>query len=138
MVEIERTHAEFRAERESLGLSQRDVAEALDVQERSVRRWEDPGFPYLPPEDAWQYLADMRERYDARVAEALAFVGDAAEEAGKPPKTVTMTYYRSQREYDDLGREEGAYGLSNAMTREVAAKLRGMGCNVVISFLDEN
>lgn len=131
------THAEFRARREAIGLSQRDVAEAMGVQERSARRWEAPG-NYLAPDDAWEWLERMEATYAKGVAAALAQVADIAEDAGGLPETVALTYYRSQREYDELGRDEGPYGFRNAMTREVGRKLRERGIKAVIAFTDED
>ena len=40
-----RTKAEFRAIREQLGMSQSVLADMMDVQDRSVRRWESPEAP---------------------------------------------------------------------------------------------
>lgn len=134
---MEKTHAAFRAMRESLGLSQKNVADALGVQQRSVRRWEEPDY-YLPPADAWEYLEHMSAVYAKGVAAALSQVADIVGEAGKAPNAIAMTYYRSQQEYDDMGRDEGPYGFRNAMTREVAAKLRAAGYDVTVSFLGEN
>ena len=43
--------AEFRAMREQVGLSQADVADTLGVNVRSVKRWEDPEYPFQLQED---------------------------------------------------------------------------------------
>ncbi len=130
------SHAGFRTLRESLGLSQGDVAEACGVQERTVRRWETPG-NYLAPDDAWAYLARMRRTFESGITAALDQVSAITREAGKPPRTVSLTYYRNQAQYDELGRDEGPVGFRNAMTREVAARLEERGLPVRIAFVDE-
>lgn len=109
----------------------------MGVQERSARRWEAPG-NCLAPDDAWEWLERMEAVYAKGVAAALAQVADIAEDAGGLPETVALTYYRSQREYDELGRDEGPYGFRNAMTREVGQKLRERGIKAVIAFTDED
>lgn len=131
-----RTHAGFRALRESIGLSQSDVADVAGVQERTVRRWEAPGNA-IAPADAWHDLERMRETFRAGVSAALSQVAEITDEAGRPPRTVALSYYRSQSEYDELGRDDGPYGFRNAMTREVARRLEHDGLRVVVKFFGE-
>ena len=131
-----RTHAGFRALRESIGFSQADVALECGVQERTVRRWETPRNK-LAPADAWWLLEHMQAVFAKGVAAAVAQVADIAEEAGRPPKDVKLTYYRSQEQYDELGPDDGSFGFCNAMTREVARKLRQSGIAAEIKYVDE-
>ena len=42
--------AEFRAMREMVGMTQATLADALGVEVRSVKRWESPSAPQVPPE----------------------------------------------------------------------------------------
>ena len=42
------TKADFRATRETIGLTQGDVAEACGVSLRTVKRWEHPDWPEPP------------------------------------------------------------------------------------------
>ena len=46
------------------------------------------------------------------------------------PDVVALTYWRSQEQYDEMGRDEGWYGVSNANARAVAAELRRYGFRV--------
>ena len=128
---MDRTHAGFRAIRESLGLSLNDVAEAMGVRERSVRRWEAPN-GQMPPEDAWRWLEGMRARFEDGVSAAL----DAVDASGA--KRVSLSYYRTQEEYDAFGRDDGPYGFANAISREVALTLEANGVEVSLMFPEES
>jgi DNA-binding transcriptional regulator YiaG len=44
---MDRTKAEFRAIRETVGMTQGMLADALGVEQRSVRRWESPTVPRM-------------------------------------------------------------------------------------------
>lgn len=75
---MQRTREEFRALRESLGISHAYLADRLDVKERSVARWEKPRDDefYTPPQDAWDIL-------DREKVIQGAFVNHAIHEAAK-------------------------------------------------------
>lgn len=124
------TKARFRAIRESIGLSLRDVAQLCGVQERTARRWEAPGYND-PPEDAWDALAMMERRYQDGVSGAI----DAVKQSGA--KIVSISYYRSQEEYDAFGRDEGPVGFANAISREVMLWLEGRGYDVRMCFPED-
>lgn len=133
---MNKTKAQFRAYRESLGLSQHDIAEALGVQERSVRRWEQPGC-YAPPEASWGWLDDMRKLHDTMVGGSMDTVRELAQQAGKNPGAVSMFYWRSQEECDLHARERAPYGFLNAVTREVARLLEADGLEARLQFREE-
>lgn len=135
---MERTKADFAALRETVGLTQANLADDLGVNPRSVKRWEQPGMDgYEPPADAWGMLdsyADTRRRIVDHARETVISTG---EEAGRQPEQVVLTYYRSQEQYDRLGRDEGWYGVANANARAVAAELRRYGFSVVFRYPEE-
>ena len=128
------TKADFRAIRETIGLTQGDVAKALGVALRTVKRWEHPD-RQEPPEDAGAWLLDMQERHDAAVDamvdEAMALVREHGLEV------VSITYYRDQSQYDALGREQGPYGFANSVAREVALDLAVEGIETEFRYPDE-
>lgn len=130
------TKADFRAIRETIGLTQGDVAKALGVALRTVKRWEHPDWQE-PPEDAWEWLLDMHDLHDALVDEAvdraLAIVGERGE-----PAAVVTTYYREQSQYDAHGRDEGLYGFANSIAREVAHDLNGEGIETEFRYPDDD
>lgn len=106
------TKADFKAERERIGYTQAWVALACDVDIRTVKRWEKPGCPE-PPEDAWMWLARESDRFD----EMRDHMARKCVESGA--SRAILTYYRTQGQYDQLGREPGSYGFANALARAV-------------------
>lgn len=134
----ERTKADFAALRETVGLTQANLADDLGVNPRSVRRWEQPGQEgYEPPAEAWEVLdryADLRRQM---VDHARETVMRAGERMGGQPGQVVLTYYRSQEQYDDLGRDEGWYGVANANARAVASELAHYGVTVCFRYPGE-
>lgn len=127
---MSRSKADFKARRETLGLTQQDVADAADVNISTVKRWEKPGY-FDPPDDVWEWLDDcdalQREVVDAAVSAAVA--------RGRGP--VQITYYRSQEQYDATGCDDGPYGAANANARMVASRLRALGYEVDFSYPDD-
>lgn len=113
--------AEFKAERECCGLSQADVADALDVRPLTVKRWESGHTPV--PAFAAGWVGERLEAHYAAVADALAVVESQPDEA-----VVWIRYYRTT--------EPGA-GVANARAREVCAGLRALGREVHLSYNEE-
>lgn len=122
-----RGKADFRARRETLGLSQQDVADACDVRVLTVKRWETPGWQE-PPEDAWALI----EHYEAVRREAIEESERAFLEANHDgtKNGAVIAYYRTQDDYDAYGRDEGPFGFANATARSVAESIQKMGYEV--------
>lgn len=131
---MERTKAGFKALRERVGLSQQDVATELEVNVKTVKRWEQPQFPYDAPEDAWELLEHALEVQKKQVEYAASVLKEQIDEFGKMPDQVTLTYYRDQAMHDRHGRESGSYGQANANARAAAAELERMGANVAFAY----
>ena len=129
------TKADFRAIRETIGLTQGDVAKALGVALRTVKRWEHPDW-HEPPEDARAWLLEMHERHDALVDEAVDRALAIAAKRGAP-EVVAITYYRDQAQHDAHGREQGPYGFANSVAREVALDLAGEGIETEFRYPDD-
>ena len=127
----EKTRADFRMLRETLGLSCADVADALGVVQRSVNRWEKPG-EYGAPDFAWAWLYEMQDRF-----EAMVDAGCAALDGVPGGATLQVAYYRTQREYDEHGRDQGYFGMVNAATREVVIEAHARGMRVTAMFPEE-
>ena len=133
-----RNKAALKALRETVGMMQRDLAEELDVDVRSVKRWESPATEgYHAPADAWYVLENARETQRQQVAYALKVVREQADDLGQAPSAVALTYYRDQEQYDACGRDSGPYGVANANARAVADALEREGYQVEWRYPDE-
>lgn len=130
-----RSAADYRALRESTGVSQNYVAQALSVNVVTVKRWERGISDILT--DAWQLLDELAALQELRVRDAVNAVRDAQTELGSEPQNVIITYYRSQKQYDEYGRDVAEYGFVNAISRRVASVLVEQGYMVVFEYPSE-
>lgn len=129
-----RTKADFKAIREGAGLTQLDVAKACGVKVLTVKRWEKPGWPG-PPDDAWEYVAEMAERHDDMVD---ALVDTMIERRGETGVGLAViTYFRDQEQYDEAGRDPGSYTFANCVGRDVASRLAREGFEVSFAYPDD-
>jgi hypothetical protein len=124
--EDKRTLAEFRAIRETVGMTQGMLAEELGVNPRSVRRWESPDYEgYQPPQDAWEALDDALDTQRRGIAAVLDKVEDVAKRHGGYPDAVRLPYWTSQDAYDEghYVDDGGDWRMANATNRIIAALL---------------
>lgn len=124
------SRADFKALRERVGMSQQNVADALNVNVRSVKRWEHEAYPYDAPDEAWELLEHRLDVQHRMVEYAVDVVESAAEKAGFAPALIPITYYRDQQMYDQCGLDEVAFGIANANARAIADVLERMGYEV--------
>ncbi|OFK24394.1 hypothetical protein [Olsenella sp. HMSC062G07] len=131
----ERPKAEFRALRETVGMTQGFLASVLMVGDRSVRRWEGPDDRYYPPDDAWDLVDAALRRQRRVVALALARVDETARERGGYPDVVTLTYWPSDEQHVAGSRvpDGGDWRMANANSRLIAFALRRRGVRVAWS-----
>ena len=111
--------ATFRALREEVGLSQADFAQLMKVHLNSVKRWESLEFSQEPPADAFAILNEAIAKREFIIDATLN--NDALDFDNA--KTITLTYFRDQGEFDKFGRDEGNFKLANANTRALAREL---------------
>lgn len=115
----------FRATREMCGLSQQDVADALGVTVKSVKRWENPDLTgYSIPEEALDWMSFE----EASFSDAIHAAFDDLDASGM--KSVTLTYYRDQAQHDANTDDGERFGVANAVSRAVAAELMAEGIEV--------
>ncbi len=118
-----RNKAEFRALRETVGMSQQLLADMLDVEVRSVKRWEHPNGSE-PPKDAWDVLDKARERQVWVVDAAVDKAHEIESDAGRSPNAVRITYWPNAAAYEDSHPDEGySWMMANANARMVALEL---------------
>lgn len=128
-----RSKAEFRALREMVGMTQQHMARLLDVEVRSVKRWESSSMPtYHAPQDAWDILDDAIAIQRRAVSFALGKVDEIAQDAGHDPATVELVYWASQEDYKTHHSVDdgGDWRQANANSRLVAFALHERGIAV--------
>lgn len=134
-----RGKADFRAQREQLGLTQQDVADALEINIKTVKSLEDPKQTrYRISKAAWRYLDRALDMQAQQVAFACYVVEKRIEELGREPAAVSITYYRDQATYDRFGREAGPFGQANATANAIACELERTGIKVKFRYPDDS
>lgn len=127
-----RTKADFRALRESLGMTQQDVADEAGVAVRTVKRWESPDGQDAP-EDVVAFLVACKTAMDADVALYL----DVVRKETDKEATVMVPYYRTQEDLDAVQINQGAdlpVGYVNALSRRIAERLSDEGYDVSFEY----
>lgn len=133
-----RGKADFRARREMLGLTQQDVADALNANVKTIKNWENPRQTrYRISDAAWEYLDRAADIQAQQVAYARSVIEKHAEVFAESPIVVPITYFRDQAAYDECGRDAGPYGQANATSRAIARDLERMGIQVEFRYPDD-
>ncbi len=134
-----RSKAAFKATRERVGMTQQDVADALGVRVRSVKRWEHESMPsYHAPAKAYELLESALEGQRKTVSQYVSAVNEQTRGLRAEADPVPITYYRDQAMYDLLGHDEGCYGMANADARATAQELERMGYTVEFHYPTED
>ena len=120
-----RTKADFRALRETVGMSQQSLARLTCVTVSTAKRWENPAY-FDPPSDAWELLDYYKAAQDEMVAETLSTYSKCDAQAGE----IILPYHRMQEQCDEFDRAAGDYGVANACSRAAAAALMRAGHKV--------
>jgi transcriptional regulator with XRE-family HTH domain len=128
----ERSIAEFRAIRETVGMTQGMLADALGVEQRSVRRWESKSAPQEPPQDAWDVLDSALRTQRLGIAAALGKMDELAQKYGDYPAVVNLPYWPSQEDYDrdHCVDDGGDWRMANATNRVLAYAFYERGVRV--------
>ena len=131
---MRKTKATARALRESVGMTQLELAAEFDVEVRTVKRWENPAHPSKYPDEVFQWLEEARSDMVSRA------VGLAQGIAADKPARVVLPYYRTQDELDavqlPVGQDQPV-GYFNATARMVADTLLALGIDVCFGYGDE-
>lgn len=133
---MEHTIANFRALRETVGMTQAHVAKECGIDARSVRRWEDAeNTAYAPREFAWDLLIKAREDQIRAIDEVITAVERMEDERGTP-KVVRLSYWGNAVEYARAHPEEdpAKWQMANANARLAGHMLMEMGFDVEFGF----
>lgn len=134
---MEHNKATFRATRERIGLSQKDLANLLGCSAETIKQWERPS-GNEPSDRAWAFMEDALAEHENAVHTSVDVVRRQIEDAGYKPTHVNLLVYRSQHDYDMYGRDEGVFSMVNARARDVAAILADMGIPAVFLYPGDN
>lgn len=127
-----RGKAEFRAMRETLGLTQQRLADELGVKVLSVKRWESPKYPQQAPDVAWDLLDALMDAQDEAVSTALEQVQSIEADQDAKPREIVLPYWSSQQDYIDhhYTEDDGSWTEANASSRRLACLLRWLGYDI--------
>lgn len=81
MIEIGHDKADLKAVRESIGITQIDLANEMHVTVRTIKRWEQIGWEE-PPEELWELLDDMVYDHERSVDDLVKRAEEEAERSG--------------------------------------------------------
>lgn len=113
---MERTKAEFRAIRETLGIPQQTLASMLGVNPLSVKRWELPKYPQHAPEGVWEVLYALLEEHTKAIRQAAAI--DA--------ESVDLPYWMTSDDFEQYATDDEPgtnWTQANATRRAIAQEL---------------
>ncbi len=138
-----RTKADWKALRETIGISTGSLASYLNKNISTVQYWENPGRAarrYHPTQKAWEMLEQLRAKQksvvdqlvDAAVRRARAEGASFMGEGGHP--LAVLYYYRNRAEY--YRSDRGDIGILNATSRQAALRLEQMGFEVRFRYDD--
>ena len=133
---VERSGAEFRAIREKLGWSQRELATELGEEHSTIKKWENPGTvsmgwkvrPYV-----WEWLDKRVEEFENEVNERIDQAHEYFEYTGA--NSVTILYRRIGMYHFMKVKTRGhkhacPVGVANAVARTVGDYLMSEGYEV--------
>lgn len=120
--------ADFRAYRESLCISQGDVAEALQINMATEKHWEAPKSAIEPPAFAWDYLDGLDEQREYVVDAMVEASERAADKAGT--NKASVLYFRTSEQWRRVGNGQYPMGFANMCAREAAGILMDKGYDV--------
>lgn len=127
-----RSKSEFRAMRETLGLTQQTMAAELGVKVLSVKRWESPKYPQQAPQDAWDLLDSLKADQLAACSAAIAKAHQKAQKAEGEAQQVEVPYWSSASDYEACrGSDSLTWTEANATSRALAIVLEDRGASVM-------
>lgn len=131
---MDKTKIQFKALRESLGLTAKDIAEAVNVKQTTVLAWDNNNRTDIRPSQAgWDFLEEKL----AEQQEIIARAADSLSKSETPAPVFYLLYFRNQGDYKESG-HEGSYSVHNANMRAIAAHCRAAGLCKEIQFIEHS
>jgi hypothetical protein len=131
---MEYTKANFRAIREIVGMTQKELADTVGVDVHTVKVWEAKNTKWQPSPSAWEVLTSAKNQQDEVVCFSCDKARRVAQEAGEKPRVVIFKYWHDQKQYDEY-HNSGSFGMANANTRLAAAILKNDGFEVSFEYV---
>ena len=125
--------ATARTVREACGLAHRDIADALNINVRTVQRWESVASEEDIPPYAEQYYLDCLDWLTTTVATVVDSVLDEAEKSGDP-RVVNLSRYVNQNSANRAGFTRPV-GLHSAAQAHILALLYEAGINCQVEYV---
>lgn len=125
--------ATARTVREACGLAYQDIADALDINVRTVQRWESPRWTDDIPAHAETYYLNCLDWLTETVATVVDTVLDEAEVSGDP-RVVNLSRYINEASARRAGftRPVGLHSAAQAM---VLAQLYEVGIHCQVDYV---
>ncbi|WP_421782590.1 DUF4447 family protein [Kiloniella litopenaei] len=130
------TPAEFKTLRESLWLSQQDVADLANVQKRTVQYWESGNRPRGVPDDVSDLIKRLDALVEGTVLNVVEFITDCGE---KPEKAVFLRYNSNEdlKKYKPHDHQAlGSVKVHSAMVDRIRTALSRLDVETRITFMD--
>ncbi|TCD53853.1 hypothetical protein EJ419_06265 [Alloscardovia theropitheci] len=125
-----KTRADFKALRETLGITHPWLADQLTMNVRNTHRWEadTTNSWYQPPDKAWNLLYNLKKDHDKYIHQTVK----QATIHHKIGDTITLTYYhKNNQSHLDLPRD-----IINARIRAAGTILEHLGYTVTYQYPD--
>ena len=125
----DRTPAEFQAMRKRVGVSCSDLAHALGIEVRTVRRYESPSSPAVPFDQAWDMLDGMMKRRAQAIDAAIDELERQERERGVA--SVSLTIWPSDAAWSEAHPgERGSARFANSINCALADVAEALGYTV--------
>lgn len=128
MDEREMTGANFKAARELCGYTQQQVADAMEVGVKTVKRWERGDM-----EPTLEVRMRMVSYLEAHLREARDFARAVLDGIGDGTE-ADLEYFRTQEQYEAAHDPVMHYQMVNAITRAAAERLMDEGVSVTFHY----
>ena len=123
----DRTPAEFQATRKRVGVSCSDLARALGIEVRTVRRWESPSSPAVPFDQAWDLLDKMMQQRAQAIDAAIDELERQERERGGVA-SVSLPIWPSDAAWSQAHPgEQGGARFANSINCAVADVAEALG-----------